>query len=87
MAIPDYEAGENQVCLGMSEQYTVVIQMCVKSFVTPRTVAYQGPLFMRFPRQEYWSGLPFPYPRDLPNPGIKPASLACPALAGGVLYH
>ena len=36
---------------------------------------------MRFPRQEYWSGLPFPSPGDLPNPGIKPGS---PALAGGL---
>ena len=35
------------------------------------------------PRQEYWSGVQFPTPRDLPNPGIKPASLASPALAGG----
>ena len=37
---------------------------------------------MEFPRQEYWSGLPFPSPGDLPNPGIEPASLASPALAG-----
>ena len=36
-----------------------------------------------FPRQEYWSGLPFPSPGDLPNPGIKPESLMSPALAGG----
>ena len=40
----------------------------------------QAPLFMRFPRQEYLSGLPFPSPGDLPDPGIKPVS---PALAGG----
>ena len=39
-------------------------------------------LSMRFSKQEYWSGLPFPIPRDLPNSGIKPASLASPALAG-----
>ena len=51
-------------------------------FVTPWTVAYQAPLSMRFSRQEYWSGLPFPTPRDLPDPGIKPESLASPALAG-----
>ena len=37
---------------------------------------------MRFPRQEYWRGLPCPPPRDLPDPGIKPASLTSPALAG-----
>ena len=44
------------------------------SFVTPWTVAHQAPLFTGFPRQEYWSGLPFPPPEDLPNPGIKPES-------------
>jgi len=38
---------------------------------------------MEFSRQEYWSGLPFPTPEDLPNPGIKPTSLASPALVGG----
>ena len=37
---------------------------------------------MGFSRQDYWSGLPFPSPEDLPNPGIKPASLVSPALAG-----
>ena len=41
------------------------------SFVTPWTVARQAPLSMRFPRQEYWSGLPFPPPGDLPDPGIE----------------
>ena len=52
---------------------------CVLLFVTPGTVALQAPLSMAFSRQEYWSGLPFPSPGDLPNPGIKPVS---PALAG-----
>ena len=46
----------------------------------PWTVARQTPLSMRFLRQEYWDGLPFPSPGDLLNPGIEPASLA---LAGG----
>ena len=50
------------------------------SFATPETVARQAPLSLRIPRQEYWSGLPFPSPGDLPDPGIK--SLP-PALAGG----
>ena len=50
------------------------------SFVTPWTVAYQAPLSTGFPRQEYWSGLPFPSPGDLSDPGIEPMS---PALAGG----
>ena len=46
------------------------------SFLTPWTVACQAPLSMGFPRQEYWSGLPFPTPGDLPNPEIKLTSLA-----------
>ena len=50
--------------------------------VTPWTVAYQNPLSMEFSRQEYWSRLPFPTPGDLSNPGIEPASLESPALAG-----
>ena len=47
---------------------------CVLRFAAPRTVASQAPLSMGFSRQEYWSGLPFPSPRDLPNPGIEPGS-------------
>ena len=39
-------------------------------------VANQAPLFMKFPRQEYWSGLPFPFVGDLPNPGVEPGSPA-----------
>ena len=46
----------------------------VRLFGTPWTVAYQDPPSMGFSRQEYWSGLPFPSPRDLPNPGIEPGS-------------
>ena len=49
------------------------------SFVNPWTVARQAPLCMGFQRQEYWSGLPFPSPGDLPDPGIEPTS---PALVG-----
>ena len=48
----------------------------VQLFATPWTVAYQAPLSMGFSRQEYWSGLPFPSPGDLPDPGIKPGSLS-----------
>ena len=51
-------------------------------FVTPWTVAHQAPLSMGFYKQEYWSGLSFSPPGDLPNPVIKPKSLASPALAG-----
>ena len=47
-------------------------------FATPQTVALQAPLSVGFPSQEYWSGLPFPPPEDLPDPGIE----ASPALAG-----
>ena len=46
----------------------------VQLFETPWTVAYQAPLSVEFSRQEYWSGLPFPSPGDLPHPGIKPGS-------------
>ena len=51
----------------------------VRLFVTPWTVAYQAPPSMGFSRQECWSGLPFPSPRDLPNPGIEPGSPALQA--------
>ena len=51
----------------------------VQLFVAPLTVACQDPLSMGFPRQEYWSGLPFPSPGHLPDPRIKPTS---PALEG-----
>ena len=59
------------------------IQQCVcaqslnptRVFATPGTVAHQASLSMGFSRQEYWSGLPFPSPGDLPNPGIETASL------------
>ena len=52
----------------------------VQFLVTPQTVAHQASLTMRFPRQEYWSGLPFPSPGDLTDPRIESTS---PALAGG----
>ena len=46
------------------------------ALVTPQTVACQAPLSMRFSRQQYWGGLPFPSPEDLPDPGIEPRSPA-----------
>ena len=49
-------------------------------FATPRTLVHQALLYMGFARQEYWSGLPFLSPGDLPDPGIEPTS---PALASG----
>ena len=51
----------------------------IRLFATPWTVAYQAPLSMGFSRQEYWSGLPFPSPGDLPDPGIEPGSPALEA--------
>ena len=51
----------------------------IQLFVTPQTVAYQAPLSMGLSRQEYWSGLPFCSPGDLPDPGIKPRSPALEA--------
>ena len=56
---------------------------CVQLFATLWTVACQDPLSMEFSRQEYWSGLPFPPPGDLSDPGIKPESVMSPALVGG----
>ena len=55
----------------------------VSNYATPGTVAHQAPLFMELSRQEYWSGLPFPPPRDLPHSGTEPASPNSPVLASG----
>ena len=57
-------------------------QSCL-TLVTPWIVAHQAPLSMEFSRQEYWSGLPFPPPGDLPDWEIEPTSLVSPLLAGG----
>ena len=63
--------------------YTVKVKVKslsrVRLFVTAWTVAYQAPLSMEFSRQECWSGLPFPSPGNLPDPGIKPGSPALQA--------
>ena len=59
------------VCLVMSDS------------ATPWTIACQALPFMGFSRQEYWNGLPYPPPGDLPNPGIEHESPASPALVGG----
>ena len=72
-------------------EYTKVHCVCtcvlgrVRLFVAPWTAACQAPLSMGFPRQEYWSGLPFPSSGDLPDPKIEPVSPVSPALAGGLL--
>ena len=69
-------------CIVLQNYVVVVVNHSVvsDSLATPQTVARRAPLSMGFPRQEYWSGLPFPSLGDLPHPGIKPMSLA---LAGG----
>ena len=71
----------------MCEKSVFIWRACVlhhfshaQLFVTPWTVARQAPLPMGFSRQEYWSGLLFPSPGNLPHPGIEPVSLG---LAGG----
>ena len=56
----------------------------VQLIATAWTAAHQAPLSMGFPREEYWSELPCPPPRDLPNPGTEPTSPASPALTGGI---
>ena len=72
-------------CHGHSPNYDLArsrSRSVTSASVTPWTVARQPPLSVAFPRQEYWSGLPFPSPGYLPDPGIKPAS---PALQVGSL--
>ena len=59
--------------LGGGGSCDLVTKLC-PTLVTPWTVACQAPLSMGFSRQEYWSGLPFPSPGDLPDPGIEPGS-------------
>ena len=58
----------------------VCAQLCL-TLCSPWTVTHQAPLSMGLSRQEYWSGLPFPTPGDLRDPGMNPPSLASPALA------
>ena len=60
----------NQICTSCVQRHF----SCVWLFATLWTVALQAPLSKGFFRQEYWSGLPFPFPEYLPNPGIKPGS-------------
>ena len=64
-----------------SESESEVAQSC-PTLCDPWSVAHQAPLSMGFSRQEYWSGLPFPSPGDLPNPGTEPTALASLAMVG-----
>ena len=61
----------------------VCVCSVVRLFATPWTIARQRLLSLEFSRQEYWNGLPFPPPGDLPDLGIKPSALVSPPLAGG----
>ena len=72
----DLRIKSNQICESILKMGKVKVKSLsrVRLFVTPWTVAYQGPPSMGFSRREYWSGLPFPSPGDLPNPGIEPGS-------------
>ena len=73
------------ICMGRCKSLCVCVcartLSCVQLFVTPWTVALPAPLSMGVSMQEYWNGLPFPIPGDLPNPGIELTSLEFPALA------
>ena len=70
-----YSKHPNALLLNLSYEFqSHSLSLLVSSTVTQWTVAYQAPLFMGFSRQENWSGLPFPSPGDLPNPGIETGS-------------
>ena len=74
----ELDEGRQKVQLPMRRYVScccLVSKSCLTFFLTPQTVIHQAPLSMGFPRQEYWSGLPFPSPGDLPNPGIQPVFL------------
>ena len=75
------------MCVCVHTCVCVSVLSRVQVFATPQTVAHQAPLSMGFPRQEYWSVLPFPPPGDLPDPGIEPSSLVSPALVRWILYQ
>ena len=73
---PDRKLGSRKGSGNESQYRCSHIWSVISDSVTLRTVAHQAPLFMEFSRQEYWGGLPFPTAGDLPDPGIKPGSLA-----------
>ena len=62
----------------MYKMFVLCSVMCL-ILCDPFTIVCQAPLSMEFSRQEFWNGLPFPTPGDLPDPGIEPTSLASPA--------
>ena len=76
MILPLQISTKTKVQLLKTSQSEVKLLSRVRLFATPWTVAYQAPPSMGFSRQEYWSGLPFPSPGDLPDPGIESRSPA-----------
>ena len=72
------------IIIGFCDSVCVCVCVCVywslshvRLFATPCTVAHQVPLSMEFSRQEHWTGLPFPTPKDLPYPGVEPGLPHC----------
>ena len=72
----------SQCCLLTGSGGDLVTKSCL-ILATPRTVGCQAPLSVGFPRQEYWNGLPFSSPGDLPDLGMEPSFLGSLLLAGG----
>ena len=72
------------VCRQDGKRGRVCLCLC-PTLCDPWTAAHQAPLSMEFSRQEHWSGLPFPFPEDLPDPGTESGPLVSPAMAGGFL--
>ena len=79
--IPSFKNYQIESSNIIKEDYPACVLSHVRLLAIPWTAARQAPLFMGFFSREYWSGLPFPPPRDLPDPGIKPVSLVSPSLA------
>ena len=70
---------KSQLTVGLKVSGGGLVAKSCLTLATPWTLACQAPLCMGFSRQEYWSGLPFPSPGDLPDPGIEPRSPALQA--------
>ena len=82
--IPHASRSNNQNIIKQKQYFNKFnVLSCVQLFAILWTVAHQAPLSMGFSRQEYWSGLPFPPPEDLSDPGIELTSPASLSLAGG----
>ena len=86
---PDVSMADNRGGYNFSScvpNAVVWVHMCIQLFVIPWTVALQIPLSIGLSQKQYWSGLPFPTPGNLPDTGIKPPSFASPALAGRFFF-